>query len=268
MRFAALLALGLLASTGLSAAGTLLSNTTPYSPGANVSNYLGGSSNVANSPNLLPSSLASRSFSPGLNLAGMNSRTMVKPRSLEHHWAVGIDSLPAVGIISPSSSLVAIPNALSVRWWATDRLGIDVLMSGNYSSIEAGKGELSPSVSSSPGNAFYAGGVGFRYNWSVLSHDLLSQLIVKASGAQSVQSISGSSGKANETVLATFVGGGFEAFIPGWDWLSVEGSAGITGFSQSLTPQSAVNGGSQTVSGAGLAGSGFSPINLAVHAYF
>jgi hypothetical protein len=231
-------------------------------------NYPGGTPNMG-SGNLMPAGITSRALPAAFNLGGMNNTlAMAHPRSLANHWAVGVDSLPTSAITSPSGAMVAVPSALSVRWWATERLAVDLLVAGNYNSAQAGKGELSPLVSSGPGNAFYAGGLGVRYNISELSHDLLSQFVVKASGAQSAGSISGWSGKATETTLAVFVGAGFEAFVPGWDWLSVEGSAGATGFSQSLTPQGPGNGGVQTISGVGLAGSGFSPINLAAHIYF
>jgi hypothetical protein len=230
--------------------------------------YPGGTTPTMGGSNLMPAGITSRSLPASLNLRAMDNLGIAKPRSLANHWAVGVDSLPTGAITSPSGSMLAVPSALSIRWWATERLAVDLLVAGNYNSAQAGKGELSPLVSSGPGDAFYAGGLGLRYNISELSHDLLSQFVVKASGAQSAGSISGWSGKATESTLAVFVGAGFEAFVPGWDWLSVEGSAGVTGFSQSLTPQSPGNGGAQTVSGVGLAGSGFSPINLAAHIYF
>jgi hypothetical protein len=295
-RFAAVLVLGTALSAALAADGTLLGGNAAFNstaagylggaamngsqayPGSGNypgnaaypgSGYPGGTPNLGGN-NLMPAGITSRALPAGLTVRSMNMNTlgMAKPRSLAGHWAVGVDSLPAAAIASPSGSLVAVPSALSIRWWATDQLAVDLLASGNYNSAQAGKGELSPLVSSGPGNAFYAGGLGLRYNLSELSHDLLSQIVVKASGAQSAGSISGWSGKATESTLAVFVGAGFEAFVPGWDWLSVEGSAGVTGFSQSLTPQSPGNGGPQTVSGVGLAGSGFSPINLAAHVYF
>jgi hypothetical protein len=297
MRFAALLVLGTALSAGLAAAGTLIGSAPTYNASGSLgaNSYSGnvgaagysGSAGAGNAgagysgafgstPNLpgtgvMPSELRSRSFpTGGLNMNALNSRAMAKIRSLRHHWAVGVDSVPAAAIAAGSNSMVAVPNALSVRWWATERLGVDLLAGGNYNSAQAGRGELSPLVSSGPGSAVYAGGLGFHYNVAALSHDLLSQIVVKASGAQSTQDISvnGTSGRADATTLAVFVGAGFEAFIPGWDWLSVEGSAGLTGFSQSLTPQGAGSGGPQTVSGLGLAGSAYSPVNLAVHAYF
>jgi len=294
-RFAALLVLATALSTALSADGTLLSPSQaagymnnaqflgsgsaassaypgnsgyPGNAAYPGSNYPGGTTPNMGGSNLMPAGITSRSLPAALNLRAMENLGIAKPRSLANHWAVGVDSLPTGAITSPSSSMVAVPSALSIRWWATERLAVDLLVAGNYNSAQAGKGELSPLVSSGPGDAFYAGGLGLRYNISELSHDLLSQFVVKASGAQSAGSISGWSGKATESTLAVFVGAGFEAFVPGWDWLSVEGSAGVTGFSQSLTPQSAGNGGAQTVSGVGLAGSGFSPINLAAHIYF
>ncbi|MGH7441579.1 MAG: hypothetical protein ACREKE_02775, partial [bacterium] len=204
-----------------------------------------------------------RSLHPGA-LDSLNMAS--KPRSLRHRWAIGVDSIPAASVANPSGSMVATPSALSLRWWATERLGIDLLVGGNYSSSESGKGQLQPLYSSAPGSAVYSGGVGLRYNVSVLSHDLISQIVVKASGAQAAGSVGDSpSVKATQTTLAVFVGAGFEAFIPWWDWMSVEASVGVTGFSQSMTPQ---GGGAQTISGLGLAGSGFSPFNLAAHVYF
>ncbi|HTB23495.1 MAG TPA: hypothetical protein VK914_12415 [bacterium] len=282
-RFALLLVLGSVLGAALPAEGTLLGGTS--SP--NTSGFLGNNSYPSNngmsgSPsgtnpfsgnnanagatNLMPG-LSSRAFPLASQLTPRSALGMGKSRDLQGHWALGVDSIPATAIASPSGSMVALPDALSLRWWATERLAIDVLAGGNYNSAQAGRGELSPLVSSSPGMAVYAGALGLRYNLSELSHDLLSQLVLKVSGAQSAESISGWSGQASETTLAVFVGGGFEAFVPGWDWLSLEATIGVTGFSQSLTPPSG-NGGAQTVSGLGLAGSGFSPVDLAAHIYF
>ena len=251
MRFAALLVLSAALPLGLGAAGIPISTFNTIPPSGNITNIPMPSQAVAPS---------------AFQLGQILNRP--KLRELRHHWAVGIDSIPALSLAGSAGTAVAVPNALSVRWWAGDRLGLDLLAGGNFSSAQSGSGEvLSPLVSSNPGTAVYAGALAVRFNVSELSRDLLSQILVKVSGAQSAQEISAGTEKVDTTTLAVFVGAGFEAFIPGWDWLSLEGSVGITGFSQSLTPQSGPLG-PQTVSGLGLAGNGFSPINLSAHVYF
>lgn len=236
--------------------------TTPYAPSVSA---IPPSGNISSLP--MPQvSPAAQNYAFQNGLQQMNA--LKKFRLLRHRFAVGVDSVPGITPPSAAGPALAVPRALDLRWWAGDRLGFDLLLAGNYNTQQTGKGVLSPLVSDSPGDAVYGGGLGLRYNVSEPNHDLLAQIVLKATGAQAVESVSGLTGQVDATTLAAFLGAGFEAFIPGWDWLSVEGQAGVTAFSESLTPQGAGPGKAQTLSGLGLAGSGYSPLNLSVHVYF
>src|SRR5580658_10835179 len=152
LRFAALLVLATALSTALSADGPLLSpaqaagymsNAGFLGSGSANAGYPGGSSYPGNASypgslpggttpnmggsNLMPAGITSRSLPASFNLHAMNSLGIAKPRSLANHWAVGVDSLPTGAITSNSSSMVAVPSALSIRWWATERLAVDLL---------------------------------------------------------------------------------------------------------------------------------------------
>jgi hypothetical protein len=231
-----------------------------YAPSMNTIPPAG---NITNIP------MANPSVSPGAFQNGLAMSNYLKNvRPLAGRWGLGVDSVPGITPLAGSGPLIAVPRALDLRYWATDRLGLDLLLAGNYSSQQAGKGALSPLVSSSPGDAVYGGGLAARYNLSEPNRDLLAQLVLRATAAQSVENAGAGGAAANSSTLALFAGAGFEAFVPGWDWLSVEASAGLTGFSESLTPQGGSAGGAQTLSGLALAGSGYSPVNASVHIYF
>jgi len=237
-------------------------------PAANFLDTVPPTQNTTSIP-MPASTVPPAAFINGMNLKmdpDAQARARLKPRILRHRWAIGIDSVPGTG--PAASGSVAVPNALSLRWWATDRLGVDLLAGGSYSSQQAGGSSLSTQVASSPGTSTYAGALALRYNLSEPSRDLLVQLLFKGSGAQAQAQPAGASGASGKPGdLSGFLGVGFEAFIPGWEWLSVEGSAGVTGYSQ-YTPQSAGSAASQTTSGLGLAGNGTSPFNFSVHVYF
>jgi len=244
-------------AAGLASAAMAAGVPPVYAPSFNA---IPPSGNISNLP-MANSSATPAAFANGLAM----SNYLKNVRPLAHRWALGVDSVPGIPALSATGPLIAIPRALDLRWWATDRLGLDLLLSGNYSSQQAGKGTLSPLVSSSPGNAVFGGGLAARYNLGEPNRNLLAQLVLRATGAQSVENVSAGGVQTDSTILAAFVGAGFEAFVPGWDWLSVEASAGLTGFTESQTPQGS---GAQTSSGLALAGSGYSPINLSMHIYF
>ena len=70
-----------------------------------------------------------------------------------------------------------------------------------------------------------------------------------------------------ERLRALVVGAGFEAFLPYWDSLSVEGSVGLN-FSSSQTKTDGGTQAAQSGSSLGISGSGFNPLNVAIHLYF
>jgi hypothetical protein len=186
-------------------------------------------------------------------------------RPLKGRWAVGVDSTPGLG--APTSQAVATLNSLSLRYWLNDHWGVDLRLGGAYSSQQSSNSTLSPLVTQAPGGWGAGGGLGLRYNLSEPSSNVLVQALARASGAQSAVPEDSQSPEVRTTTVAGFMGFGVEAFVPGWDWLSVEASAGVTGLSQSQNTQGGAPG-DAAASGIGLAGCGYSPFNLAVHAYF
>ena len=133
--------------------------------------------------------------SPGAYSSFKPAAAPERQRPMKHRWGFGLDSIPGASTPSLSSALVQEPNAVTVRWWATDRLGIDVAAAFSSSSVSSG------STASTSGSSFGAG-VGFKYNLSEPSKDLLAQLVMKASTASTQQS----GGTAQLSTQAVFVG--------------------------------------------------------------
>lgn len=191
--------------------------------------------------------------SPYRPLATSGTFTGFKPadagtvlRPMKHRWGFGFDSLPGLGA---SGGSVAQPNALSLRWWASDRLAVDLagtLSAQGVSGSAATQGSLDS----------WGGAAGLRYNVSEPSKDLLVQVVMKGAYAKSAPD-----SPAELATQAGFVGLGFEAFIPGWDWVSVEGTAGADYLKQDA-PAAAGH------SAVGVGAGGYAPLNLSVHVYF
>jgi hypothetical protein len=204
-----------------------------------------------------------RPLSSGGNLNQFQSLPPLRP--MAHRWGFGLDSLPGVDPAGAGSSLVAQPNAVDLRWWATDSLAVDLMAAGTASSA-AGSGPVEAQG--------YGGGLGLKYNLSEPSRDLLVQVLAKGSYA-TAQPLSGTGGATGPNdqlaTVALFLGVGFEAFVPGWDWLSVEGSAGAGATKQDLNPGAAAGaaaGPVRSTTTVGLGGNGFAPVNLSIHVYF
>jgi hypothetical protein len=200
-----------------------------------------------------------RPLSSGSNLSNFIAKPQLRP--MAHRWGFGLDTIPGASVNPLSGSLVSEPNAIAIRWWATDRLGLDLLGAANVSSLN---GTTGSSTATNPGGQTFGVGVGVKYNLTEPSHDLLAQLVARGSYATAEQT--GATSQLSTTAL--FVGAGFEAFVPGWDWLSLEGSAGLTLNSQDLEPANGASGASQSTSNVSLGGNGFSPVDLSIHVYF
>jgi hypothetical protein len=167
-------------------------------------------------------------------------------RPMKHRWGFGFDYVPGLGL---AGGTVAQPNALALRWWATDRLAVDLdgtMTSSGVSVSAATQGTLGD----------YGGALGLRYVVSEPSKDLLVQVLMKGGYAKAAPNTT-----AQTATTAGFVGLGFEAFIPGWEWVSLEGSAGANYLSQD-----AVSGSS--TSNVGVGAGGYAPLNFSVHVYF
>jgi|GEM_PF-2849364 hypothetical protein len=212
---------------------------------------------LAEQPVSMPSPY--RPLSSGSDLSTFAPKAQLRP--MAHRWGFGLDTIPGASVNPLSGSLVSQPNAIAIRWWATDKLGLDLLAAANVSSLSGATGS---STTSNPGGQTYGVGVGVKYNLTEPSHDLLAQIVARGSYGTAAQT--GATSQLSTTAL--FVGAGFEAFVPTWDWLSLEGSAGLTLNSQDLEPTNGGTGASQSTSNVSLGGNGFSPVNLSIHVYF
>lgn len=206
-------------------------------------------------------------------VAPVAARPYVAPkRVLAHRFGFGLDSIPGASPTSVLGSVLTAPNAVAVRYWATDKVGIDILGALDMNSIQTGTGTGTPGTVASG----FGVGAGVKYNLTQPSHDMLSQVVAKASFASSTQSDATGLVKVNTGTTALFVGAGFEVFVPSWDWLSLEGSLGLSLTSQSVKPESGVGAAAAAASAAAaqsssrvtLGGTGFSPVNISIHAYF
>lgn len=209
-------------------------------------------------------------FNPQFKIA-----TPVKQREMAHRWGFGLDFVPGASAASVLGNVVAAPNGIGLRWWPTDKLALDGVAALASSSLQTGTGTNTPGTT----NSAVGFGVGVKYNISEPSQYLLAQLVGRGSVAKANQNDTTGLLKLETTTTALFVGAGFEAFVPGWEWLSLEGSAGLSVESQEVKPTVApgaagpaaavaASQASQSTSSVTLGGNGFTPINLSIHVYF
>jgi hypothetical protein len=139
-------------------------------------------------------------------------------------------------------------------------------LAGDYTSQPGGSDAAGNPVDNVTG-AFGAG-IKTKFNWKRPSEWVLFQVVGRASVAALSQDVSNALlGTLDQTTRTfnLFLGLGFEAFVPKWEALSVEASAGLS-ISSIQTKTS--DGVAQSGSSASLVGDGFSPLNLALHVYF
>ncbi len=175
--------------------------------------------------------------------------------------------------------------SLTYRYWMNDSTALDIFLGGNYAS-NAGL-DFSGNNTTTP-NWNYSLAVGLKENWKEPVKDVFIQWIERLTFTESYA----------ETIYTTndnginygyeeyysqsqafnlYLGLGFEAFIPFWESLSIEGSVGLNtnlNFNQSNTFYNSVfdsNANSQTSTSSFNVGSGsnaFSILSGAVHFYF
>ncbi len=206
-----------------------------------------------------------------LFLTTLSGRAVAEDTQLTGRWGLGFDTIPGASVQTNNLfTALAAPNALSLRYWVNERLAWEGLLAAAFNS------QPPTSIGGSTLNAgtdqrSWGLGTGIKVNAKPTPRYILPQFIGKASMGQSSQQSQATASTPATTVTTStvtlFVGGGFEAFIPVWPDLSVEGSVGL----QLSSTQTKVDGSTQaaqTGSSLGVAGYGFSPINVAVHLYF
>ncbi len=174
---------------------------------------------------------------------------------------VGFDSIPGAqaGTAAGTALTSAIPglanpNALDLRYWMNDRFGLDGLLALN--------------VNSQPNSSETVFGLagGGKYNLMQPAKDVLVQLLGRLSIAD--DNASGGGISRNAFTFGLFFGTGFEAFIPAWPALSVEGNVGLGLQVQALSTSGGGVSSSGTGTNFGIMGAGFSPISVSAHYYF
>lgn len=184
---------------------------------------------------------------------------------LTGRWGFGFDSIPGASTGTGWLPGFASPNALAIRYWINESLAWDGLLAAELSSRPeggAGGGGLGG------GAERRAWGVGtvFKVNLRRPTRWLLVQGLARASLAQLRDQVAGAPGQTT-TTFAVGAAAGFEAFLPLWDALSVEGSVGLD-FSSSQIKADGVEQAAQSGSSLRVGANGFTPLSLAIHLYF
>jgi hypothetical protein len=189
-----------------------------------------------------------------------------KPLTLAGRWGIGFDNIPGASAGTGLIPGLANPNAVAFRYWVNERLAWDGLLALSLSSQPPG-GAGAAGVPAGTDQRGYGFGTVLKWNAKRPSPWLLAQILARASLASLSQLQNNGSGTGQTTTtFGLGVGAGFEAFLPAWDSLSVEGSVGLN-FSSS---QVKLEGGQAAQSGSslGIDGSGFTPVNVSAHLYF
>ena len=185
---------------------------------------------------------------------------------LKGRWGIGYDQVLGASAASATDQIpgLAQANALAVRYWVTDDLAWDGLLALSQSS----QPQSASVVGAGTDTHGYGFGTVLKLNVRRPTRWLLAQLLGRASLAVLDQSdnTGGGAGQTTTTFGVAF-GAGFEAFLPVWDSLSIEGNVAI-GFSSSQTKASNAQGVAQNGSDLSINGNGFSPTSLSIHLYF
>lgn len=186
---------------------------------------------------------------------------------LAGRWGLGFDNIPGASVGSGLIPGLAEPNAASLRYWINERLAWDGLFALEFSSQPAG----GPGAAGVPAGTDQRGlGVGtvLKVNLRRPTPWLLAQALGRASLATLSQTRNDGGGNGQTTTtFAVGVGAGFEAFWPAWDSLSLEGSVGLS-FLSSQTKAEGAGAVAQSGSSLRIAGTGFTPLSVALHVYF
>lgn len=203
--------------------------------------------------------------SPAVSAAPLSP--VAKGPKLAGRWGVGFDSIPGASAGTGLVPGLAAPNALAVRYWINERLCWDGLVAVNLNSQPAG-GAGSTGVPAGTDQKAFGVGTLMKFNMKRPTPWLLAQAIGRASLA-SLQQVS-NNGAGNGQTTSTFglgVGVGFEAFLPFWDDLSIEGNV-LANFSSSQTKLENSTQAAQSGSSLSIDSSGFTPLNVGLHLYF
>ena len=185
---------------------------------------------------------------------------------LKGRWGIGYDEVPGASAAAASNQIpgLAQANALALRYWVTEDLAWDGLLAMSLSS----EPQSASVIGAGQDTHGYGVGTVLKFNLKRPTPWLMGQLLGRASLAVLDESDNGGGGSGQTTTtFGVGFGAGFEAFLPAWDSLSVEGSVNV-GFSSSQTKVANSQGVAQNGSTLAINGNGFSPLSLAIHLYF
>ena len=192
--------------------------------------------------------------------------TAERPFSLQGKVGLGLDHITGASTDFFSLEYFGEPNALSLRYWVTEKLCWEGLLALNVTSSPGGETNADNTGTSTN----FGGGLGtsFRYNFRQPVRGVFIQWIGRATLGVLGQTVN--NGEEEIATLTTnfslFAGLGFEAFLPVWEALSVEGNVGLAVNSSQV--QGAGLPGGQSSSSFAITGTGYLPLNLSVHYYF
>jgi len=137
------------------------------------------------------------------------------PEHMKDYLGVGIGSLPYAG------------TTVDIRYWMENNLALD-LMAGGTSNPTSGQDFNGNSIQV-PDWGFGLS-LGFKENLKEPVHDVFVQLIERLNYSQNYDGYEDTSEVtvSQNQNISVYLGLGFEAFIPFWESLSIEGSVGLT----------------------------------------
>jgi len=185
------------------------------------------------------------------------------PEHMKGYLGIGLGSLPYAG------------TAVDIRYWMDNNLAVD-LMAGGTSNPFNGQDFNGNSVQVPDWG--YGLSLGFKENLEEPVHDVFVQLIERLNYSQNYDEYEDTNEMTvtQNQIVSVYLGLGFEAFIPFWESLSIEGSVGLTAtdtFNESLAVYNPNYYGtnsqtSSNVFAAGLTSGTFSILSGSVHFYF
>ena len=187
------------------------------------------------------------------------------PLKLAGMWGVGFDSIPGASAGTGLVPGLTAPNALAVRYWVTESFSWDGLVAVNLNSQPSG-GAGATGVPAGSDQKAYGVGTVMKLNLKRPTRWLLAQAIGRASLASLQQASNTSTNSQTTSTFGLGAGLGFEAFMPFWEALSVEGNI-LVDFSSSQTKVEGAQG-AQSGSSLSIDSGGFTPLNVGIHLYF
>jgi len=189
------------------------------------------------------------------------------PLAMKGKVGIGVGSMPGLGPtqLPIFSQVVSQPDAVSVRWWVSDKVALEALVACNVTSAPS-------SGSGTAQSSNFAGGFGLGAKWNFKrSERALGQLLVGFSDAFYGQGPDSSGASTTNNTFSLYVGPGFEVFMPFLKNLSLEGNIRLRVNTVSTKTEGGSAGSNQAAQSStafGFFGEGFTPLALSMHYYF